>query len=152
MKKILWCCVVLFFARVVGQVEVWLVAPNWLPEASAWYSGLLPYPILLPTQIAILMLMSVVAMRARVASPRLGLVLRSLALVYFITMAVRLVLTVWAHGTLFYMHGAIPVAFHWILALFLLVLGRATVMVGSPPASRQVRGRQSQALDFSVTY
>ena len=84
MKKILWCCIALFFARVVGQIEVWLVAPNWLPEASAWYSGLLPYPILLPTQIAMLMLMSVVAMRARVASARVRIGVALIALVYFI--------------------------------------------------------------------
>ena len=35
---------------------------------DAWYSGLLPYPLLLPAQIAILMLMAVVAWNRRVRS------------------------------------------------------------------------------------
>jgi hypothetical protein len=61
----LWICIGLFFARVVGQLEVLLLAPDWLPPMDAWYSGLLPYPVLLPVQIALLMLMSIVAFRTR---------------------------------------------------------------------------------------
>ena len=48
----LWICIALFFVRVLGQIEVLLLAPDWLPPMAAWYSGLLPYPILLPAQIA----------------------------------------------------------------------------------------------------
>ena len=63
---LLWSCVALFAARVIGQFETLLVAPAWLPDMDAWYSGLLPYPLLLPAQIAILMLMAVVAWNRRV--------------------------------------------------------------------------------------
>lgn len=114
----LWICIALFFARVVGQIEVLLLEPRWLPEMSAWYSGLLPYPLLLPAQIALLMLMCVLAFRKRPVAP----FWRALALVYFLVMAVRLVICVYRYGGDFYLNGAIPVAFHWVLALFLALL------------------------------
>lgn len=128
---LLWACVALFAARVVGQIEVLLVAPDWLPDMDAWYSGLLPYPLLLPAQIAILMAMSTVAWNRRIrsgafarANPRVAGALRIFAGIYFVVMAVRLGVNVIDHGADFWMHGAIPVAFHWVLALFVLVAGR----------------------------
>jgi hypothetical protein len=121
---VLWVCIGLFFARVVGQVEVLLVEPTWLPPMSAWYSGLLPYPLLLPLQIALLMAMSVLALRASSYSGSGRKVWRTLALLYFAVMAVRLVLCVSAYGSEFYLHGAIPIALHWVLALFALVYVR----------------------------
>ena len=44
----------LFALRVAGQALVAFFDVGWLPPMEAWYSGLLPYPILLPTQLAIL--------------------------------------------------------------------------------------------------
>jgi hypothetical protein len=41
-RVLLWTCVALFAARVVGQLEALLVGPGWLPDMDAWYSGLLP--------------------------------------------------------------------------------------------------------------
>jgi hypothetical protein len=125
----LWICIGLFFARVVGQIEVLLLEPAWLPPMSAWYSGLLPYPLLLPVQIALLMLMSTLALRAAGARTTYAshsgvTVWRTMALLYFAVMAVRLVLCVGTHGSEFYLHGAIPIAFHWVLALFALVCAR----------------------------
>lgn len=121
---LLWSCIVLFAARVIGQIEVLLLAPAWLPEMDAWYSGLLPYPLLLPLQILLLMIMSVVAWNRRVrtgrfarAHPRTARGLRVFALVYFAAMAARLAIQGMEH--------AIPIAFHWVLALFVLVSARA---------------------------
>lgn len=34
---LLWTCVALFAARVIGQLETLLVAPPWLPDMEAWY-------------------------------------------------------------------------------------------------------------------
>jgi hypothetical protein len=126
---VLWICIALFFARVVGQIEVLLLAPDWLPPMSAWYSGLLPYPILLPAQIALLMLMCALVVRTRprdpsaiVTSTGVAKVWRAIALVYFLAMAGRLVVCVHRYGRDFYLNGAIPVAFHWVLALFLALL------------------------------
>ena len=55
----------LFAARVLGQALVAFLDVPLLPPMSAWYSGLLPYPILLPTQL--LILYHVVTARAVVA-------------------------------------------------------------------------------------
>ena len=129
---VLWICIGLFFARVVGQIEVLLVAPGWLPAMQAWYSGLLPYPLLLPIQIALLMLMCVLAIgtrtprRLRGAADRTAAILRALAIVYVAVMVARLIVIVHRYGEDFYLHGAIPVAFHWVLALFILVWTRLT--------------------------
>src|SRR3954465_1759945 len=122
---LLWSCLALFAARVIGQFEAFMLAPAWLPPMDAWYSGLLPYYLLLPAQAVLLMIMAVVAWNRRVrtgrfaaARPRVAGALRIFAGLYFVVMAVRLGVNVIAHGADFWEHGAIPVAFHWILALF----------------------------------
>ncbi len=43
-----------FAARVLGQLLVAVFGIGFLPPMDAWYSGLIPYPALLPIQIAIL--------------------------------------------------------------------------------------------------
>src|SRR5215831_12060750 len=116
---LLWVCLLLFAARVLGQFEAFTLAPAWLPDMDAWYSGLLPYYLLLPAQVVLLMIMAVVAWNPRVAGA-----LRILAGVYFLVMAVRLAVNLNGHGADFWRAGAIPVAFHWVLALFLLVSAR----------------------------
>jgi len=128
---LLWSCVALFAARVVGQFEAFTVAPGWLPDMEAWYSGLLPYYLLLPVQIALLMVMAVVAWSRRVrtgrfaaASPGAASALRIFACIYFAAMGLRLGVNLASNGVDFWREGAIPVAFHWVLALFLLVSGR----------------------------
>jgi hypothetical protein len=128
---VLWLCVALFAFRVIAQIEVLLIEPAWLPEMDAWYSGLLPYPLLLPAQIAILALMAVVAWNPRIRSglfaashPRTAGALRAFAALYFMVMASRLVWILVQHGGEYWREGAIPVAFHWVLALFVLVSGR----------------------------
>lgn len=133
----LWVCIALFFLRVVGQIEVLLLEPAWLPGMPAWYSGLLPYPLLLPVQIALLMLMSVLAIQVgrqphAGCSPGWSLRLRILALLYFTVMGIRLVLTVRFYGADFYLHGAIPIAFHWVLALYLLLWTRLRSALNHP--------------------
>ena len=132
---LLWTCVALFAARVIGQLEVLLVEPTWLPDMEAWFSGLLPYPVLLPAQIAILMLMAVVAWNPRVRNggfarshPRTAGALRIFAGIYFLVMVIRLAVNLFDNGHDFWREGAIPVAFHWVLALFVLVSGRASAM------------------------
>ena len=123
---VLWCCVGLFLLRVLGQVEVWLLAPAWLPPMDAWYSGLLPYPLLLPVQILILMLMTglvVNEMRCPYRGQRRGW-LEGVAVVYFAVMLSRLSIQYLRGAEDVIAAGGIPVAFHWVLALFLLVLAK----------------------------
>ncbi len=142
---LMWSCVALFAVRVIGQLETLLLQPRWLPDMEAWYSGLLPYPLLLPAQIAILMLMATVAWNRRVrtgcfarANPRGAGALRIFAGIYFVVMAVRLGVNVIDNGADFWRSGAIPVAFHWVLALFIVVSGRSSTMgrVGVPAEYR----------------
>lgn len=125
---VLWACIGLFLLRVLGQIEVVLIAPAWLPTMEQWYSGLLPYPLLLPAQILILMLMTGLTVyetrRAHLAPDREWL--RVVSLLYFAVMLSRLGIQLLRGADDVIAAGGIPVAFHWVLALFLLVLSRAS--------------------------
>jgi hypothetical protein len=118
---VLTALTVLFAARVLGQALVAFVGVPWLPPMDAWYSGLLPYPVLLPMQIVILGLQAAIdrdvwrghGVFAR-PSARTGRRLRWLACAYALAMLARLLVT----GT-----HLIPVVFHWVLAAYLLTLG-----------------------------
>ena len=127
-SMVLWSCTILFLLRVLGQIEVLLQAPTWLPAMDAWYSGLLPYPLLLPAQIVILMLMCY--LNARSAShtfstqSRWHKPLRMFALLYFAAMMVRLIVELNRGAEDALAAGGIPIAFHWILALYLLAFAR----------------------------
>lgn len=125
---ILWTCIVLFLLRVVGQLEVLLLAPAWLPSMHDWYSGLIPYPMLLPLQIVLLMVMAALVMREMQKGQRAsgdGMPwLRKIAIIYFAVMLLRLVVQLTRGADSVIEAGGIPIAFHWVLALFLLVLAR----------------------------
>lgn len=129
---LLWTCVALFFLRVVGQLEALLLSPAWLPSMEQWYSGLVPYALLLPSQIVILMLMAVLVVREQDASHGRGersrwrLWVRRFAMGYFVAMVVRLLVHLTRGADDVIAAGGIPVAFHWVLALFLLVLSRVS--------------------------
>ena len=130
--------------------------PRWLPDMDAWYSGLLPYPLLLPAQIAILMLMAVVAWNRRVrtgcfarANPRGAGALRIFAAIYFVVMAVRLGVNVIDNGADFWREGAIPVAFHWVLALFIVVSGARSEALGRVRVPAEYRHQHEEADDIA---
>ena len=122
----------LFFGRVVGQIQVLLLEPEWLPPMQAWYSGVLPYPVLLPVQIVLLMVMSLVTydhVRGRGffwpsrRAVRIGL--RAFAILYAAAMALRLVvmMSLPPHSPL--EAGIIPITFHWVLAGFAWLVSMA---------------------------
>jgi hypothetical protein len=120
-----------FFGRVVGQVLVVLFAPSWLPPMAEWYSGLMRYPLLLPSQIAILALQFLVSRDLwrgagpfAVRRPRLGLGMRWFSIVYFAGMVLRYVLTMWLLPERRWFHGTIPIFFHWVLAGYLYLWSR----------------------------
>jgi hypothetical protein len=122
----------LFLLRVVGQALVAFFGTPGLPPMGEWYSGLLPYPLLLPVQVIILALLAWVCadfarghgywVRPR---PGLGRWLQRASYVYAGAMLVRYVVTMAVHperrwlGT-----GTIPIVFHWVLAAYLFTLGR----------------------------
>jgi len=120
-----------FFGRVLGQVLVAAFAPAFLPSMEEWYSGLLPYPLLLPTQIAILLFQLGVSRQLWTGSgllvqkrPALGSALKWFALVYFVVMVARYVISMVVFPERRWLGGTIPIFFHWVLALYLYLLSR----------------------------
>jgi hypothetical protein len=115
-------CTLLFLLRVLGQVVVVLYEPRWLPPMKEWYSGLLPYRYLLPSQILILALQAAICrdfFRGEGFSvtprPHLGRVLVALSFVYWGGMALRFLLR---------RRPLIPILLHCVLAAFLYLFGR----------------------------
>lgn len=121
---ILAVCTGLFALRVFGQVLVVWRAPRWLPSNEHWYSGLLPYRYLLPSQLALLAVMVVITAdvyRDRGlfaadwwagAAPYLAV----LSWIYFGVMVVRYFLTMWLRPELRWFRRTIPIWFHVVLA------------------------------------
>src|SRR3954463_5107795 len=63
---------VLFLGRVVAQIPAAPAARSWLPPMGRWYSGLMPYRNLLPTQIVFLVVMTAMTIGVDRRSPPLG--------------------------------------------------------------------------------
>jgi len=121
----LWFCLAVFVARVLGQFEVLLHAPPWLPPFEAWSSGLIPYSILLPVQVLLVAWMAVIASdharsagSLRVHDPRKRTVLHALAAIYAVSMLLRLFVTLAYPPHTLLDRGLIPVVAHWAIAGF----------------------------------
>ena len=126
MIPLLWTLLALFVLRVAGQAMVAFWGVTWLPPMERWYSGLMPYPLLLPAQIAIVVLMSKICSdftRRRgffvqphrfFAGPWLWF-----GWIYLAAMLLRLPLQLHLKpdGPL------IPIPFHWVLACFVIAVG-----------------------------
>ena len=147
---LMWILLVLFLVRVVGQIVAATLAPAWLPPMARWYSGLLPYRYLLPTQIVFLVVMTVMTLQVGADAVTLGTHRRSSLLgdaivwasyVYALGMVIRSVRYVRAprerRGVL------IPIVFHFVLAAFLFVYGSELAVAQpqqqdlSPPRTRR---------------
>ena len=119
---------VLFLGRVVGQMLAATTAPPWLPPMARWYSGLMPYRYLLPTQIVFLLVMTAMTIGVDRRSSPLGTLSADAgawvvwaSYVYALGMVIRSVRYAAApperRGVL------IPIVFHFVLAAFLFVYG-----------------------------
>ncbi len=136
----LWVLSTLFLCRVIGQLLVALGGVSWLPPMVEWYSGLLPYHLLLPSQVLILAVMWRVNRGVHAGTgwlwtrrPRVGKALVGFAAVYAIVMVVRY----FVFGELYphrrwYPPGIIPIGFHFVLASYVYLLGRLTLHHGRP--------------------
>lgn len=125
---LLWTFLVLFLLRVLGQLVVVVAQPGWLPPMREWYSGLVPYPMLLPAQVVILLLLTAIAVSVSLGSQPLagphrvvGFVLLGLSLLYAAAMVVRYVLRMTRRPEQRWFGGTIPIIFHVVLASFLFV-------------------------------
>ena len=111
----------LFVLRVVGQALVAFLDVEFLPPMQAWYSGLMPYEVLLPSQIVIVALMAKISLdftRGRGFFFEKNRFFATAWLwfgwVYLAAMIARAVF-LWDHS--------IPIVFHWVLAAFVITVG-----------------------------
>lgn len=120
----------LFLGRVLAQLAVAAGVEGWLPPFEAFMSGLLPYGLLLPAQLLIVIVYARTCMDFWVggewARPRRrwGVALAWFGFIYLALMLFRF--WVWAtrHPGTLWMGGPIPTVFHWVLAGFILVVAR----------------------------
>lgn len=127
---LLWALLAAFCLRVLGQALVAFAQVTWLPPMEAWYSGLLPYQYLLPSQLFIILLFSKVCvdftrghgffMRPHAAFGR-GVL--TFGYLYLTAMVLRYVIRMSLYPEERWFGGAIPIFFHWVLAAFIIALG-----------------------------
>jgi hypothetical protein len=134
----------LFAVRVLGQALVAFFDVGFLPPMERWYSGLVPYAVLLPVQLAMIAVMlKVVRDFARGAGwfvelrPRTGTSLVWFSYLYAFGMVVRYATTMARQPELRWFTGTIPIWFHLALAAFLYTLGHYHV--------RRARARRAPA-------
>jgi hypothetical protein len=120
-----------FLSRVMGQLLVACFEVTFLPPMAEWYSGLIPYPVLLAIQVAILAVQGTISWDVwhgtgffAARRPRAGRFLCRFSYMYFAVMLIRYGLTMWLYPERRWLHGTIPILFHWVLAAYLFVLGK----------------------------
>lgn len=120
-----------FLGRVLGQALVLHYDLPFLPPMQEWYSGLVPYWLLLPVQVLILLFQSEVSRQLWAGSgiltrerPTIGVGLKWFALAYFLVMFARYVISMILFPERRWFGGTIPIFFHWLLALYVYVLSR----------------------------
>jgi hypothetical protein len=130
----------LFFLRVLAQALAAFFAISFLPSMDEWVipsaspfstSGYIPYPILLPIQVIILVLQFVVcrdflqghgyfvSLKSKTAW-----VLIWLAYIYFTSMVLRYIITMALYPERRWFGHTVPILLHFVLAAFLFTLGR----------------------------
>lgn len=134
---ILWLLLFLFILRVVGQVLVAFFGVGFLPLMEEWYSGLIPYPILLVSQILIIILLAKVCMDFTIArglftEPRN--LFRKPALIfgclYFLSMVARYIIRMSLLPEERWTGGTIPIVFHLVLASYVIVFSLYHISTG----------------------
>jgi hypothetical protein len=105
----------------MGQALVVFFGVTWLPPMEAWYSGLMPYEYLLPSQLLIIAVMAKICAdftrrRGYFFEPKRWLAAEWLwfGYLYLAAMIARAVF-LWDHP--------IPIVFHWLLAAFVITVG-----------------------------
>jgi hypothetical protein len=131
LATLLWILLFAFCLRVLGQVLVAFAGVSWLPPMEAWYSGLMPYPYLLPSQFLIIALYGKVCLdftrgegffvRSR---PAFGRSVLLCGYLYLAVMIVRYIIRMSLYPETRWFGGTIPIFFHWILASFIIAFGQ----------------------------
>jgi len=123
LTALIWVLLALFVLRVIGQALVAFLDVRFLPPMEAWYSGLMPYGVLLPSQILIIAVMARTCVdftreRGFFYGPRRMFAQEWLwfGCLYLAAMIARAVF-LWDHP--------IPIFFHWVLAGFVITVGHS---------------------------
>jgi len=127
---ILFALWLLFCLRVLGQILVMYAGVSFLPRKEEWFSGLMPYPELLGSQVILVLLygkawFDLLAGRGWFARPSatFGAGLLKFGCTYLAVMILRYVLRMGLYPRERWVGGCIPIFFHWVLSLFIVVLG-----------------------------
>jgi hypothetical protein len=122
--------ILLFALRVAAQVLVVARAPSWLPPMTNENWNLVPYRVLLPSQLVILVLMCFILQGVRFElgvfgerRPAVGIILIAASAIYALVMAARYGVRMARKPEARWFGGAIPIVFHFVLAAFLLTWG-----------------------------
>jgi hypothetical protein len=128
---LLWMLLFAFCCRVLGQALVVFLDITWLPPMEEWYSGLMAYPLLLPTQLLI------IAVYTKVCSdftrgdgvfvqtkPLFGRGVLWFGYVYLAAMVLRYIIRMSLYPEARWFGGTIPIFFHWVLASFIIAFGQ----------------------------
>ena len=126
-----------FFGRVAGHIVQFTMPVAFLPPLESFKGSELPDSVLIAAQIAILILFVVVVRRmaagSRVIALRWTYPTVVLGVIYFLVMAVRLVLGLRILADDKWFAAPIPASFH-------LVLASALILIGAYERTRVTRG------------
>jgi uncharacterized protein len=127
---VLFALLFLFCLRVLGQILVAFFNVSFLPPMEEWFSGFVPYPELLTSQILIILLYGQICLdfgrrRGYFVNPRrrLGIGLLIFGSLYLGVMILRYIIRMSLYPHERWAGGCIPIFFHWVLSSFILVLG-----------------------------
>jgi hypothetical protein len=125
----LWLSVLLclFVFRVLAQLLQARYPTSWIPAFAQWQGSSRPYPVLLCTQILIVLLVAIVIRRISagtlIPNIRLGRVLLALGGLYFILMLLRMALGLTLLSSTPWFGAPLPAFFHLVLASIVLLIG-----------------------------
>lgn len=130
LAPLLWALLGLFVLRVTGQALVAFFHVRFLPPMREWYSGLLPYEYLLPSQVVIIALMVKICVdftrgAGIFVTPRRFFAVYWLyfGYLYLAVMVARYPIHMVLHPESRWFGGTIPIFFHWALAAFVILIG-----------------------------
>jgi hypothetical protein len=130
----LWLLAGIFVVRVLAQPVALWIESSMLPPFEAWHSDVLPYPVLVATQLLLAAWLGRTAWTfttgAVLPRPRLGVAMLVAGWIYLAAMVTRLLLgaTVLSHVRWF--ASSLPTVFHIVLAAYLLLFGHFHMRYG----------------------
>ncbi len=126
-KSVLALLAFIFGLRVAGQLLVLYYEIPFLPVFERRHGATMPYATLLSVQVAIFFTMLIVIFRLAVIGyrPMAGIALKWLGSIYFASMTIRMIIGVSGVSETSWFDGAIPTAFHFVIAAYVTTVGVA---------------------------